>query len=469
MSLIIPICDNYKDFLMDESRYLGTAESISFPKSEDEIREILLELDGINITVQGGKTGITGSGVPEGGHILNLSHFNKAKEWGEVDLEEGFIIVEPGMSLVELKKIIRSVFRNRNVFWPVEPTEESATIGGIIATNAQGICKLQYHSSTKYIDYIKLMDYDGNIRKIEWDQEIELGNKKIKEMETVIGREGITGIITEVRLRLIKKPESIWGITFFFSNIQQVEQFISHLKVKFPREKEASIAAIEYFDQRTIETIESQKPYIAKIKDMPEIPPNITDMVYLEIHGIEHSIEEIAELLIEVAEESGSNTDLSWAVSGEAEIEKMRSYRHAAAETVNIMIENARKNDSRITKLSTDMNIEDSSFGEVVKRYREGLEKEQLNGCIFGHVMENHLHVNILPKTYEEYEKGKKLIYDWAKEIQKNKGNIVVEHGIGKLKKTILGDAISNEYIIFCRELKEKYDSKYRFNRGNII
>lgn len=469
MSLIIPICDNYKDFLMDESRYLGTAESISFPKSEDEIREILLELDGINITVQGGKTGITGSGVPEGGHILNLSHFNKAKEWGEVDLEEGFITVEPGMSLVELKKIIRSVFRNRNVFWPVEPTEESATIGGIIATNAQGICKLQYHSSTKYIDYIKLMDYDGNIRKIEWDQEIELGNKKIKEMETVIGREGITGIITEVRLRLIKKPESIWGITFFFSNIQQVEQFISNLKVKFPREKEASIAAIEYFDQRTIETIESQKPYIAKIKDMPEIPPNITDMVYLEIHGIEHSIEEIAELLIEVAEESGSNTDLSWAVSGEAEIEKMREYRHAAAETVNIMIENARKNDSRITKLSTDMNIEDSSFGEVVKRYREGLEKEQLNGCIFGHVMENHLHVNILPKTYEEYEKGKKLIYDWAKEIQKNKGNVVVEHGIGKLKKTILGDAISNEYIIFCRELKEKYDSKYRFNRGNII
>lgn len=469
MSLMIPICDNYKDFLMDESRYLGTAESISFPKSEDEIREILLELDGINITVQGGKTGITGSGVPEGGHILNLSHFNKAKEWGEVGLEEGFIIVEPGMSLVELKKIIRSVFRNRNVFWPVEPTEESATIGGIIATNAQGICKLQYHSSTKYIDYIKLMDYDGNIRKIEWDQEIELGNKKIKEMETVIGREGITGIITEVCLRLIKKPESIWGITFFFSNIQQVEQFISHLKMKFPREKEASIAAIEYFDQRTIETIESQKLYIAKIKDMPEIPPNITDMVYLEIHGIEHSIEEIAELLIEVAEESGSNTDLSWAVSGEAEIEKMRAYRHAAAETVNIMIENARKNDSRITKLSTDMNIEDSSFGEVVKRYREGLEKEQLNGCIFGHVMENHLHVNILPKTYEEYEKGKKLIYDWAKEIQKNKGNIVVEHGIGKLKKTILGDAISNEYIIFCRELKEKYDSKYRFNRGNII
>lgn len=469
MSLIIPICDNYKDFLMDESRYLGTAESISFPKSEDEIREVLLELDGINITVQGGKTGITGSGVPQGGHILNLSHFNKAKEWGEVDLEEGFIIVEPGMSLVELKKIIRSVFRNRNVFWPVEPTEESATIGGIIATNAQGICKLQYHSSTKYIDYIKLMDYDGNIRKIEWDQEIELGNKKIKEMETVIGKEGITGIITEARLRLIKKPESIWGITFFFSNIQQVEQFISHLKMKFPREKEASIAAIEYFDQRTIETIESQKPYIAKIKDMPEIPPNITDMVYLEIHGIEHSIEEIAELLIEVAEESGSNTDLSWAVSGEAEIEKMRSYRHAAAETVNIMIENARKNDSRITKLSTDMNIEDSSFGEVVKRYREGLEKEQLNGCIFGHVMENHLHVNILPKTYEEYEKGKKLIYDWAKEIQKNKGNIVVEHGIGKLKKTILGDVLSDEYIIFCRELKEKYDSKYRFNRGNII
>ena len=71
--------EKYEEYLIDESKYKGHADSISFPESEDEILAILEEMkeEQIPVTIQGAKTGITGAGVPMGGHILNLSHMNQ--------------------------------------------------------------------------------------------------------------------------------------------------------------------------------------------------------------------------------------------------------------------------------------------------------------------------------------------------------------------------------------------------------
>ncbi len=68
--------DNYEEYLIDEAKYQGKAESISFPQNEDEILEIIVAMREakIPITIQGGKTGIVGASVPLCGHIMNLSH-----------------------------------------------------------------------------------------------------------------------------------------------------------------------------------------------------------------------------------------------------------------------------------------------------------------------------------------------------------------------------------------------------------
>ena len=72
---IIPYSAQYEAYLRDESRSVGRAESISFPRSEEEVRQVLCALHGaaVPVTVQGARTGLAAAAVPREGHIMNLS------------------------------------------------------------------------------------------------------------------------------------------------------------------------------------------------------------------------------------------------------------------------------------------------------------------------------------------------------------------------------------------------------------
>lgn len=172
---------------------------------------------------------------------------------------------------------------------------------------------------------------------------------------------------------------------------------------------------------------------------------------------------------METAVMYNSDPDIAWAVSGETEVEKTRAFRHAAPETANLFIEEKRRDDKRITKLGTDMSIDDESFSQILKEYRSSLESSGLKGCVFGHGLENHLHVNILPENYDEYVKGVELIRKWASDYKSKKGKIICEHGIGKLKKQILSDLLPKDYIDECKALKDEFDKDMILNRGNIL
>ena len=65
----------YGEYLRDESRQVGNAESIVFPKTEEEIISSVKEMSrkNIQITTQGARTGLAASAVPFGGHIISLS------------------------------------------------------------------------------------------------------------------------------------------------------------------------------------------------------------------------------------------------------------------------------------------------------------------------------------------------------------------------------------------------------------
>ena len=470
--LIFPMQEQFEEYLIDESKFMGYADSISFPENEAELIEIINRLreEGTEITIQGGKTGITGASVPEGGHILNLSHMNHVIESKTKADGTAFITVEAGITLMELQREIKSLFRKNPVFWPPDPTEVSASLGGIAAAGAQGISRLLYGKSQEYIEALSVIDYDGNKKLITRKESIVLSSgREIPFMDAVIGKEGISGVISDLKLRLVPKPESIWGITFFFYDSEEAAAFIEALKKDTPEQATAAIVAVEYMDGETIRLIESRKADMTKIKELPDVPKEVSDLLYVEIHGTEEAIEIIAEALMEVAAECGSDPDEAWAVSGESDVEKMHAFRHAAAETANLRIEEARKADSRITKLGTDMVIGEVSIAQILQKYRTDMATVGVKGCIFGHALENHLHVNIFPESFAEYQKGAELIRAWAKGANENQGEVFKEHGIGKLKREILGLVIPPEYISLCREIKEVMDCKGKFNKGNVF
>ena len=95
--IVCQMSEKYEEYLIDESKYKGYADSISFPESEEEIVTLLEKMkdEQTPVTIQGAKTGITGAGIPMGGHILNLSHMNKVIEHSTTDDGTGRIVVEP--------------------------------------------------------------------------------------------------------------------------------------------------------------------------------------------------------------------------------------------------------------------------------------------------------------------------------------------------------------------------------------
>lgn len=470
--LIYPMKEQYEEFLIDESKFSGYADSISFPESVEEMREVILELreERVPVTIQGGKTGITGAAVPKGGHIMNLSHMNQVKDSVLLEDGTGRITVEPGINLIDLSKEIAARFRKIPLFWPPDPTETSATAGGIAATNAQGISRLLYGPSRNYIESLKLINSDGEITVVEKGRKLHLpSGREIDAIDAVLGKEGITGAICELTLKLIPKPASIWGIAFFFGCSKDAGRFVDILRQELPECEYAKVAAVEYIDRMAMDLIQEHKAVMTKIKELPDIGEETRSMVYVELHGEEEEIEVIAESLMESAMVCNSDPEEAWAVSGETDVEKLHAFRHGAAETSNLYIEKARQKDERITKLGTDMAISGMPFSDVLSFIEKELCDAGLKGSVFGHAMENHLHVNILPENYGEYEAGIRLIRKWASEVKERQGKVFGEHGIGKLKLEILDGLVPERFAGLCKELKAQLDKDGIWNNGNIF
>ncbi len=99
----------YQSYLEDESGLKGTAESISFPETTEELVRVIKECNKTEtpICIQGGKTGIRGGAVPQKGHVLNLSRLN-AITGLRAEKDDYLIQVEAGLLLKDLKNQLMS-------------------------------------------------------------------------------------------------------------------------------------------------------------------------------------------------------------------------------------------------------------------------------------------------------------------------------------------------------------------------
>ena len=148
---IQPWSVEFDDFLHDESRNRGHAETISFPRTEEDVRVAVRELhaDAVPITVQGARTGLAAGAVPQGGHVLNLSRMNRCLGLRQDERGRFFVRVQPGLVLSELRKYLAAkaipadgwdaaslaylaaLAEAPEQMVPTDPTEPSATLGGM--------------------------------------------------------------------------------------------------------------------------------------------------------------------------------------------------------------------------------------------------------------------------------------------------------------------------------------------------
>ncbi|MCM1988326.1 FAD-binding oxidoreductase [Oceanirhabdus seepicola] len=518
---VFNMSDKYDDYLSDESKIQGIAQSISFPRCEDDIKEVLkiCQVKNMSITIQGNLTGISGGAVPQGGHILNLSEMNKVIGMTYDEKKNSFYIkAEPGVLLKDLnhdiitknfdgngwskesQEVLQQFKKASQKMFPPDPTETLASIGGMVACNASGACSYYYGSTRNYIEAIKVITTNGElylrrgIQKLEdvyelincEKQELPVITKNMQGIKNVagyyckedmdlidlfIGAEGSLGIITEIELRLIDKPKNKSAVLFFFNKVENALEFVKWLrKEKKYEEIEAVInnpVAIEYFNKDAFDIVNDYRNLKPELKKLPIINEDIEAGIYIEFHeNNEEKLDDILEQLVEVTCVFEAEEGSEWFAFDDVEYNKLKTFRHAIPECVNILIDKKRNNDKKLKKIGTDMAVANIYLTEIMKMYESDLENSGLESLMFGHIGDNHIHVNIIPNNMEEYNKGVALVSKWAEKVIAYGGTIAAEHGVGRMKKELFKKMFSEEDMMNMKKIKQIFDSKNILNKG---
>ena len=528
MAAIRPFTPEYDEYLKDESRSVGEAQTVSFPADEEQVRAILRQLheDATPVTVQGGRTGLAAGAVPHGGHVLNLSKMNRCLGMRVRDADVAaenpagqpafFVSVQPGVVLSQLRKDLE----DKNVatagwdaqslaawerfcdapeqFFPTDPTETSATIGGIVACNASGARSFSYGPARPHVSALRVVLSDGDVLELRRGETFADGNRLdlvtesgralavelpsytmpraknasgyyaapgMDAIDLFIGSDGTLGVITQIELALLPVPAVTWGVSCFLPS----EQAALDLTV-LARENLSCAAAIEYFDADALDILRVQKAQSTAFASLPAIAYDARCCVYVELAcGSEEEAYEALYRLGGLLTQVGGSEEATWVGRTALDREAQRFFRHAVPESVNMLIDERRKADPTITKLGSDMAVPDEHLHEVVAMYRRTLAEEGLQTAVWGHIGDNHLHVNVLPRDHEDYARGKALYQRWAQTVSDLGGAVSAEHGVGKLKRDFLRTMYGDEAIAQMARTKLQLDPKAQLGRGNLF
>jgi len=520
--------EEYEEYLRDESRQVGFAESISFAKTEEDIVNAVKEnaAKKITITTQGARTGLAASAVPFGGHILNLNKMNRVNSMKYDEKNDRFFLkVQPGVLLTEIRKYIANksfittdwdesskealaIMEKGSWFYSTDPTEASASIGGMVACNASGAKSFRYGSTRNHIESLRVVLADGDILILKRGKSFAkegkfsltteggrticgqlpkykmpdvkkntsgyFNNPNMDMIDLFIGSDGTLGVLSEIEIELNKTQPSNWGITIFMPDEDKALDLVRALRgekvVDYKNTIKLKPSAIEFFSHKSLDMLREQQKSNPAFASIQEIKESYHTAIYIEVEAdsdeeVWLGIEDLGEVIVAL----GGDEDATWVANNPTNLEKLHAFRHACPECVNMQIDIIRKTNSSITKLGTDMSVPDDKLKEVMKMYNEGITENKLNTVIFGHIGNNHLHVNTIPRDMDEYIKGKELYSLWAEKIALMGGAVSAEHGVGKLKIPFLQKMFTEDEIDEMRRIKKLFDPEQLFNRGTIF
>jgi len=226
---------------------------------------------------------------------------------------------------------------------------------------------------------------------------------------------------------------------------------------------------LELFDVQSLNLLRDQKQKQGPSSVIPAIPETAHTAIYIELGTTEADMEQAAEPLMALMEACGCSADTAWTAITDEETERLKAFRHALPETVNQRIGERARQHPGLTKLGTDFAVPDAAMEAMIKAYRDTLDEAKLDYVIFGHIGNNHVHANILPRDLNEYKTGKSLYMTLAQTALKLGGTVSGEHGIGKLKKPFLRLMYGDCGIEAMRAVKQVFDPANRLNPGALF
>ena len=420
-------------------RKRGSASAVVFPLTTEEVSGIMRYAweHGIHVTPRGAGTNLVGSTVPSGnGIVLDLSHMNHVLE---LDEETFTATVEPGVVLQDFQAFVES----KGLFYPPDPGEKTATLGGNISTNAGGMRAVKYGVTRDYVMGLELVLADGTV--------IMAGSKNRKDTtgldlkEIVVGSEGTLAVITKCILKLIPKPEESLSVLLSFDSLKSgIEAVRNILKANL------NPTAMEFIERNVIKLGED---YLQL--SFPE--PNAAAYVLTTLDGSRSEIDSHLGMLKRAAEESHALSVLPlYDKALAADVWRMRGILVKSVEAVS-------------EQEPLDMVVPINKVDTFVK-FVSSFEKEcGMRMISFGHAGDGNVHMCVIrgdrdEETWErELDENLTVLYNKVYELG---GLASGEHGIGLSKQKYLVNATAPEKLELMKRIKTAFDSKRILNPG---
>lgn len=441
------------DYSHDEFSLSDIAQSpevVVKPEKTEEVAEILrlANREMIPVTPRGGATGLCGGCVPsQGGIVLSLENMNQIIE---VDQNNQMAVVEAGVTLVDFYSAVEEA----GLFFPPHPGDESAMIGGLIATNAGGSRAVKFGVIRNYIRGLEVVLPEGEV--------IHLGGKLLKSstgynlLNLIIGSEGTLGIVTRATIQLMPPSQVIRSLIIPYNTLEKAIEAVPVL-IK----RKILPMAVEFVNREVIEVTE---------KFLNKKWPCSQGKTYLLIildASSEEEMDRLSERVAEVCMEKGA-LDVFVADSPQKQkhVLEIRSkiYEAIKAQTIEIL----------------DIVVPRAEIAGHVKKVHEISKKYSVWLPTFGHAADGNVHTHIMKARFENgdvvpvpveelKEKIDKVREELYYDCKQRGGMISGEHGIGIVKKPYLSYVLGVKEIELMRAVKGLFDPQNILNPGKIF
>ncbi len=432
-------------YFYDETNYTGrpkanTDSIVVKPMHTIEISRIMKYANENNkiIVVRGGGTGLCGAAIPtKESIIISMERMNKVME---IDDKNMMAVLESGVTLARL---LEELEKYNGICFPVHPGDESAHIGGMVATNAGGARAVRHGIIRNQIKGLEVVLPGGGV--------LNLGGKLLKDnsgyniMNLIIGSEGTLAIITKVILRLYPEEHYSGTIAASFDNINDASSAVIEIL-----KSGVSPLAVEYQDKhlyiKTAEYLGLHWP----------LDKGNADVIIILSEKSEEALYGDCEVIDSICDKYNANKAVF--ASTKQEQADLLTIRSASYDVLKDNIAH-----------SFDMAVPPGDMPEFLGELCQLVDSYNTTTNIIAHIADGNVHNDIVMINGKVPEYAEELKEKMYRLCFKYGGTITGEHGIGKLRVKDLKLHKSSVEIELMKRIKKVFDPEGILNPGTVV
>lgn len=417
-------------------------DAVVLPLSTEQVASVMrvAHRESISVTPRGAGTNIVGGSVPvRGGLVLCFTKMNRILE---IHPEDRYAVVEPGVVNGDFQKAVAAY----GLFYPPDPASLNvSTIGGNVAENAGGPRGVKYGVTRDYLLGLTVVLADGRV--------IHTGGKTTKNVTgydltgLFCGSEGTLGIITEITVRLISKPEAQRSIQAAFPDLEGAGQTVSRIMASgiLP-------VALELMDSTVVELIERSHRI--------GLPTHAEGLLLIQVDGTQEMVQREAKRVAEFCKENGA---VEVMVSRDPKDEERLWFARRSAFGV---MARARPN-----CIVEDVTVPVSKLPTMVREIVSLARGHGVKVGVLAHAGDGNMHPLIMfdKRDEEELHRVEAFSQELFQKAAQMGGTLSGEHGIGMAKDRFLPMVMSDHTRELLRQIKATLDPKGILNPGKFV